>query len=271
MGLGLRQRAVELAIKVDPMLAKELAMESIERDEKKRLWLMIAKGAAEDDLSEGEDVVSKVLSVLKECGPDILSIEDILPFLPDVAQIDLFKNEICQALTSYSSKIDDYLKEMNDCDQTCNGLREEIRRLDDYNTKMDADAKCVFTEKRIVDEKEPFYVFPSGFIALESALKKEVFPYLNQTQQEQMQSLERELEDLRSKMKKSSPNESEGKSGDDSDDSYLLEALQSELDGLIAAECPMTGSIMIESIDRQFCDSKEDETYIVSDSPILEA
>lgn len=82
MGLGMRQRAVELAIKVDPGLAKELTRDSIEREEKKRLWLMIAKYAAEEeDHTNGENVVSKVISVLKECGPDILSIEDVLPFL----------------------------------------------------------------------------------------------------------------------------------------------------------------------------------------------
>ena len=35
--------------------------------------------------------------VLKDCGPDVLSIEDVLPFLPDFAQIDQFKDEICDA------------------------------------------------------------------------------------------------------------------------------------------------------------------------------
>ncbi len=82
MGFGMRYRAVELAIKVDPELAKELAGESVERDEKKRLWLMIARHAAmEGESSGGKEVVSKILSVLNECGPGVLSIEDVLPFL----------------------------------------------------------------------------------------------------------------------------------------------------------------------------------------------
>ena len=45
MGFGMRFRAVELAIKVQPEMAKELASESVEREEKKRLWLMIARNA----------------------------------------------------------------------------------------------------------------------------------------------------------------------------------------------------------------------------------
>ena len=82
MGLGMRFRAVELAIKVDPVLAKQLASESVERDEQKRLWSMIARNAAmEGESVGGNEIVSKVLSILNECGPDILSIEDVLPFL----------------------------------------------------------------------------------------------------------------------------------------------------------------------------------------------
>ena len=82
MGFEMRQQAVELAIKVDPSLARELARESVGADEQKKLWLMIARNAAADGESGGgKDVVSKVLSVLNDCGPDILSIEDVLPFM----------------------------------------------------------------------------------------------------------------------------------------------------------------------------------------------
>lgn len=83
MGFGMRQQAVELALKVDPSLARELAQDSVELEERKRLWLMIAKNAAIEGVDSGGevDVVSKVVSVLKDCGPDVLSIEDVLPFL----------------------------------------------------------------------------------------------------------------------------------------------------------------------------------------------
>lgn len=82
MGFGLRQQAVELALKVDPTLARELARESVGKDERKRLWLMIARNAAAEHLQgTGKNQVAKVVSVLKDCGPDVLSIEDVLPFL----------------------------------------------------------------------------------------------------------------------------------------------------------------------------------------------
>lgn len=82
MGFGMRQQAVELAIKVDPILARELARECVGAEERKRIWLMIARQAAENVGNQGgREVVAKVLSVIRECGPDVLSIEDVLPFL----------------------------------------------------------------------------------------------------------------------------------------------------------------------------------------------
>lgn len=78
----MRQQAVELALKVDPSLARELARQSNDKDEQKRLWLMIARNSADNSSSRhGKDVVARVVSVLKDCGRDVLSIEDVLPFL----------------------------------------------------------------------------------------------------------------------------------------------------------------------------------------------
>jgi hypothetical protein len=290
MGFGMRLQAVELALKVDPSLARDLARESVDLEERKRLWLMIAKNAALEGISGGDvDVVSKVVSVLKACGPDVLSIEDVstlvrgalgmiskrnikrncwlvcfgassilrsfwlssigifqvLPFLPDFAQIDQIKTEICDALTSYSGKIEAFLKEMNDCDQRCDVLRGEISRLRGYCMELRSDARCAFTKRLVLDAGEPFYAFPSGYVVLESALKDAVFPYLNERQQ-------RRVEEIQALLKRGPRNATAA-----SADVPSVDTLQAELDGLIAAECPLTGSIMVDSIDQPFDDSDE--------------
>ena len=165
---------------------------------------------------------------------------------PDFAQIDQIKDEICDALTSYSSKIEGFLKEMNECDQTCDGLREEIRRLSTHRMQMKADARCALTGNQVLDAAEPFYVFPSGYVILESALKNEVMPFLNEKQQDRVTELEKTLSELRREASAT------GAAAEDQ-----IDTLQSELDGLIAAECPLTGSIMVESIDRGFDDCVE--------------
>lgn len=172
----------------------------------------------------------------------------LLDCRPDFAQIDQIKDEICEALTSYSSKIEGFLKEMNDCDQACDALRGEIGRLRTHRMEMKADARCAFTNKAVLNAGEPFYVFPSGYIVLESALKKEVFPYLNERQRTRVAEIEKELG---SKAKR------------DWHADAKMEKLQAELDGLIAAECPLTGSIMVESIDRSFenCEEIDDLSF----------
>ena len=284
---------------------------------------MIARNAAGNGSAsrDGKDVVSRVVMVLKECGPEILSIEDVslslmscplseygmrhqlltlirylsftliglaifvsiagsshvattqpklnqkalitlylthiltFPLLarPDFAQIDQIKDEICNALASYSSKIEHYLKEMNECDQTCDALRDELSRLKNTGTHVRADARCALTNQPIFETGEPFYAFPSGYVALETALKREVIPYLNDRQLYRLNYIENELE----KIRKSQSSEVLSPS-DIARYDYEVKELTAELTGLIAAECPLTGSIMVESIDRGFFCDEED-------------
>lgn len=188
-------------------------------------------------------------------GDLIKLISAILPlFRPDFAQIDQFKDEICDALASYSSKIEHYLKEMNECDQTCDALRDELSRLKTVGTQVRADARCAFSNKHVMEEGEPFYAFPSGYVVLESALKREVLPRLNETQLERVTFIENELARLR-RLRASNNRSSYELARDD----YEIEELQVEMDGLIAAECPLTGSVMVDSIDCGFPGDEDGE------------
>jgi hypothetical protein len=168
--------------------------------------------------------------------------------LPDFAQIDQIKDEICEALTSYSSKIEGFLKEMNDCDHACDALRGEISRLRTHRMELKSDARCALTKKKVLTAGEPFYVFPSGYVVLESALKREIKPYLNEKQRSRVEEIEQDLK----------RNANRGPS------SQAMDSLQAELDGLIAAECPLTGSAMVDSIDQPFADSIEIEDMLIS-------
>ena len=176
------------------------------------------------------------------------------PRRPDFAQIDQFKDEICDALASYSSKIEGYLREMTECDRTCDALRDELGRLGAVGTRIRPDARCAYTGAEVRRSDEPFYAFPSGYVVLESALRREVVPYLNERQARRVEAVEGEIARIRKL--RSGPGRSPYEAAKDDFD---VENLQTELDGLVAAECPLTGSVMVQSIDRGFSDEDEDE------------
>jgi hypothetical protein len=136
---------------------------------------------------------------------------------------------------------------MSECDQACSALREEIARLGKHEMQMRADARCAFSKKRVLEANEPFYVFPSGYVILETPLKREVLPYLNDKQQQRVEQIEQEMSLLRQRY-----NSSKTETHMPDESKLLYERLQAELNGLIAADCPLTGNIMIESIDTGF-------------------
>ena len=128
---------------------------------------------------------------------------------------------------------------MNECDQTCDMLREDLGRLRTHKMQMKANARCALTDKLVLGAGEPFYVFPSGYVLLESALKSEVMPSLNDKQRGRVEEIDKQMQELRRRKNKESD----------------VDRLQSELDGLIAAECPLTGSMIVDSIDVGFPES----------------
>jgi len=113
--------------------------------------------------------------------------------------------------------------------------------------EMKSDARCAYTNRAVLSAGEPFYVFPSGYVVLESALKREVLPYLNERQRRRVAEIEREFKVSSKQNRQRDP---------------LVDSLQAELDGLIAAECPLTGSIMVDSISRGFADDLDDVSFL---------
>jgi vacuolar protein sorting-associated protein 18 len=127
---------------------------------------------------------------------------------------------------------------MKDCDTICSDLRDDVHQLRHHNINMKADARCALTRKLVLNSGEPFYAFPSGYVVLQSALKEEVLPYMKDKQRRRVVEL---IERLNGNM----------------EETRNQHVLQTELNGILAAECPLTGSIMVESIDRDFQDCME--------------
>jgi hypothetical protein len=89
---------------------------------------------------------------------DLLKIEDILPFFPDFVVIDDFKDEIANALESYSAQIEALKSEMDDATRSAESMKEYIVGLKNRFITVDAGERCSVCSIPILTRQ--FYVFP---------------------------------------------------------------------------------------------------------------
>ena len=89
---------------------------------------------------------------------NVLKIEDILPFFPDFVVIDDFKDEVCNALEGYSSRIEDLKNEMNDATKTAEAIKQDMAHLKNRLLTVEQKDKCATCELPLLTRE--FYVFP---------------------------------------------------------------------------------------------------------------
>lgn len=121
---------------------------------RKKLWLKVARFVVEEkkDMSSAMEFLSR--------APDLLSIEDILPFFPDFTVIDSFKDDICQALENYSQRIDNLKTEMDQATQSAESIRMDTQRLANRFVSVEAEDRCSVCQEAVLHRQ--FYVFACG-------------------------------------------------------------------------------------------------------------
>lgn len=117
---------------------------------RKKLWLKIAHYIVKDkqDISVAMDFLSRT---------ELLSIEDILPIFPDFTIIDSFKDEICNALESYSNRIEVLKTEMDQATESAESIRLDTQRLANRFVSVGENQKCGLCEEAVLQRQ--FYVF----------------------------------------------------------------------------------------------------------------
>ncbi|KAJ3332896.1 hypothetical protein HDU76_012696 [Blyttiomyces sp. JEL0837] len=127
--MGLYEQAVDLALKHQDLdMARINADKPIDDDIlRKKLWLKIARYVVEDRKD-----IKQAMNFLQ--STDLLKIEDILPFFPDFAVIDDFKDELCHALEDYNSHLERLKAEMNEATKGAENIRMDIREQRNRST-----------------------------------------------------------------------------------------------------------------------------------------
>ncbi|XP_038693939.1 vacuolar sorting protein 18 [Tripterygium wilfordii] len=262
--MSMHEEAVALALQVDTELAMAEA-DKVEDDEdlRKKLWLMIAKHVIEQEKGVKRENIRKAIAFLKETD-GLLKIEDILPFFPDFALIDDFKEAICSSLEDYNKQIEQLKEEMNDATHGADNIRNDISALAQRYAVIHQDEDCGVCRRKIltvggdyrmahgytsVGPMAPFYVFPCGHAFHAQCLIAHVTRCTNETQAEYILDLQKQVTLLGDGSRK----DSNGSITEESISSMTpADKLRSQLDDAIASECPFCGELMIHEISLPF-------------------
>uniref|UniRef100_A0A803N7L5 Pep3/Vps18/deep orange domain-containing protein n=1 Tax=Chenopodium quinoa TaxID=63459 RepID=A0A803N7L5_CHEQI len=270
--MSMHEEAVALALQVDPELAMAEA-DKVEDDEelRKKLWLMIAKHVVGQEKGAKRENIRKAIAFLKETD-GLLKIEDILPFFPDFALIDDFREAICSSLEDYNKQIELLKEEMNDATQGADNIRNDIGALAQRYAIIERDEECGVCQRRILNTAAdfgisrgyaslgpmaPFYVFPCGHAFHAQCLIAHITQCTDPEKAEHILDLQKQLSLV------------SGETRRDSDGSLTVhepvasmnqvDKIRSQLDEEIASECPFCGELMIQEISLPFILPEEHE------------
>ncbi|KAH9310908.1 hypothetical protein KI387_025943 [Taxus chinensis] len=276
--LCMHEAAVALALQVDPELAMAEA-DKVEDDEdlRKKLWLMVAKHVIEQEKGTKRENIRKALAFLKETD-GLLKIEDILPFFPDFALIDDFKEAICSSLEDYNKQIEKLKQEMNDATHGADNIRQDISALAQRYAVVDRDEECGVCRRRILTSRSghgvargftspmaPFYVFPCEHAFHAQCLIGHVTKHTDPTEAERILDLQRRLS-LGVNSGTTLNLERMTSIGDEEasvNSRTPTDQIRALLDDAVAGDCPFCGELMIKEISLPFILPEETE-YVMS-------
>ena len=229
--LGLEHEAIHAALDIDLDLAKIVAQKCGDRGKQRELWIVIAKHVIFIDKD-----AKRALALLAESG-DKFKIEDLMPLLPDFTEIELFKDEMCHTLEECSSRIDHLKVEMDELSESAESISMELECMKKRGFSTSSGQRCEYCNDAIFNKQ--FYLFPCSHGFHSDCMLKRVYTHkhLDKTQLRTVKGLEDQLRVVAVRAK-------------DNDKRALAqqEFLQNELDGFIAADCPLCGFVMIRSL-----------------------
>lgn len=237
--MGLYDEALDLAIRFDIELAKQIANRAESEEHQKRLWLTIS----EKVLTANSDI-QIATRLLKECR--LLKIEDILPFFPDYSTIDFFKNAIRQSLEEYKNQIMT-LKD-GTYEKIADDIRAEIKTFRNRYSVIKVGQKCEICRGNLLSQA--FYVFPCGHLFHNDCIVKEIItvdPYY-QGIEDKLRQLALESKHITQTRQQSflvNSVSSQTKSQPEN-----IEKLENELNKIISSECLYCGSFLPTYIDK---------------------
>ncbi|PKI83795.1 hypothetical protein MVES1_002002 [Malassezia vespertilionis] len=184
--MDLYENAVQLALEADDVaLACKCADLATDPSVRKDLWLACAKHVV-----QAQQSIAGAMQFLQRT--EHLTIEDILPFLPDFVVIDGFKQEICDTLASYVERIDALKEEMEKTTVCAEHIQHDLQSLPKRFLHISADQGCEQCGVPLLQRQ--LYIFPCRHGFHVDCLTKEVTRHLPPRLLRRLLQLQEELE-----------------------------------------------------------------------------
>ncbi|KAI9147067.1 Vacuolar protein sorting-associated protein-like protein [Paramyrothecium foliicola] len=217
--------ALDIALSHDELeLAAEVADQPKNQPQlRKQLWLVVAQKV----ISQSGDA-SVAVNLLGRC--ELLTIEDLLPLLPDFVAIDAFKEEICNTLEDYCRGIDRLAREMDESARSVTHIKRKIAALDHRYAIVEPGDKCCACGLPLLSRL--FFAFSCQHAFHADCLTELVLEQVGADEAKRIRHLQ-----LQASM--------------DAHNSKR-EAIVAELDSLVASACILCSDFAIRNIDEPF-------------------
>jgi len=238
--MKLFEEAVAVALQVGINEAKNVVLlQQIENEVeiKKKLWLMIAKHAIQE-----EKDIKKAMLLLKE-SRDLLKIEDVLPFFPDFVTIDHFKDALCESLSEYNQGIDLLKDEMNIATESAMKIRSSIQLTKNNHLVVGSTDCCQVCGKQLTSRA--FYIFPCQHGWHRDCLVSEIKAHLID-----MPEKLKLVDDMQQKLQQLTYPVSNLDKHQVSERKQLRLKVIEELDDIIASDCLLCGEWAVRMLDK---------------------
>lgn len=219
---------------------------------KKDRVLAIAKNVISNYPSSNQSAgIKKAIAIMRE-SDGIMTIEDLLPHFPDSTEMDLFRDDMCTLLEKSSDSIKQMKEEMAQLSQVADSISTELSSIKDRGLVMENNQNCFYCKRSAFAAQ--FYLFPCGHAFHTDCVMENMEKHLDPQQLVAAHQLQAALRDI-------------GESSTYEGQRLQMQRglLREELDGYIAAECPLCGDLMVKSVAEPLFDSrnakKEMETW----------
>ncbi|KAJ6244820.1 vacuolar protein sorting-associated protein [Anaeramoeba flamelloides] len=249
--MQLFEKAVEISLTFDIELAKNYADQPEDENLQKQLWLKIAKHVV------GQGNIEQDIQFLQET--ELLSVEDIIQFLPNNMKIEHFKEEIKNSLHNYQAEIEILKENMMGATSRSKLIRDDINSLKNRFVVLSNRIPCSICGNPITGTD--FVYFYCEHIYHNHCIRNFLFKHIfSRSRKTIFLNKERKLNEIISHLRSLEINGVI--SNDNSEYNNLLvqaRSLNKKVMDLISSDCVLCGKIAIQLIDQPFINIEDEE------------